>query len=188
MAPVRSVVAGWPGPEPVLKSVRELSRVGRRPTFCLRSMYRQNQSLVDLLAPAIAALGYELWGLEHLARGRRSLLRIYIDSPEGISLRDCELVSRQVTGVLDVEDPIRGAYDLEVSSPGLDRPLFTVDQFRRFVGQPVRIRLNAKLEGRRQISGRLQDATDTAVTIVDAERSFIVPVDIIERARLIPEP
>jgi len=141
-----------------------------------------------LLAPAVTALGYELWGVEHLARGRKSLLRIYIDRDDGISLRDCELVSRQVAGILDVEDPIRGGYDLEVSSPGLDRPLFTVDQFRRFVGEAVRIRLKAKLEGRRQIAGRLESVSDEEIEVRENSRSFLVPVDMIDRARLIPEP
>ncbi len=141
-----------------------------------------------MLAPAVTALGYELWGVEHLARGRKSLLRIYIDRDDGISLRDCELVSRQVAGILDVEDPIRGGYDLEVSSPGLDRPLFTVDQFRRFVGEAVRIRLKAKLEGRRQIAGRLESVSDEEIEVRENSRSFLVPVDMIDRARLIPEP
>ena len=161
--------------------------MGRRPIFCLRSMYRQNQSLAELLAPAVAALGYELWGVEHLARGRKSLLRIYIDSDDGISLRDCELVSRQVAGVLDVEDPIRGTYDLEVSSPGLDRPLFTVEQFRRFIGEAVRIRLKAKLEGRRQLAGRLESVSDEDIEVQENSRRYLVPVDMIDRARLIPE-
>ena len=149
-------------------------------------MYRQNQSLTELLAPAVAALGYELWGVEHIARGRRSLLRIYIDRDDGISLRDCELVSRQVTGVLDVEDPIRGGYDLEVSSPGLDRPLYTVEQFRRYVGEAVRIRLKAKLEGRRQLAGRLESVSEETIEVQEDSRRFAVPVDMIDRARLIP--
>jgi ribosome maturation factor RimP len=95
-------------------------------------------------------------------------------------------VSRQVTGVLDVEDPIRGGYDLEVSSPGLDRPLYTVEQFRRYVGEAVRIRLKAKLEGRRQLAGRLESVSEETIEVQEDSRRFAVPVDMIDRARLIP--
>lgn len=161
--------------------------MGRRPIFCLRAMYRQNQALVKLLDPAVSAMGYELWGLEHLARGRRSLLRVYIDRDAGVSIADCERVSKQLTGILDVEDPIRGSYDLEVSSPGLDRPLFTLGQFNRFIGHEVRLRLKAKVAGRRQIFGRIDKVEEGAISIQAGAQQFSVPPDLIEKARLVPQ-
>ena len=88
-------------------------------------MYIRNQILLDLLKPEIASMGYELLGLEVVKNQHMSLLRVYIDKPEGINIDDCVLVSQQLTGLLDVKDPIKGKYNLEVSSPGLDRPLFT---------------------------------------------------------------
>ena len=102
---------------------------------------------------AVQGLGYELVGVEYLPQGRRSLLRVYIDTPGGVTVDDCERVSHQVSGVLDVEDPIRGQYVLEVSSPGLDRPLFTAEHFQRFAGSRVRLRTSPPLDGRRNFSG-----------------------------------
>ncbi len=108
-------------------------------------------------------------------------------APKGITLDDCSAVSRQLSGVLDVEDPIAGQYVLEVSSPGLDRPLFTLDHYRRFRGQRVRLRLAAKLEGRRKLEGRILDVEQEAVLLgVDGE-TFSIPLDVVESARLVPQ-
>lgn len=150
-------------------------------------MHRQNPVLVNLLEPAVAAMGCELWGLEHLSRGRRSLLRVYVDRAGGVTLADCERISRQLTGILDVEDPIRGSYDLEVSSPGLDRPLFNLEQFRRFAGHEIRLRLKAKVAGRRQISGRISEVGQDSVSIQSGADQFSIPADMIEKARLVPQ-
>lgn len=110
-------------------------------------------------------LGLELWGIEHLMRGRSSLLRIYIDSDQGITIEDCERVSRQVSGILDVEDPLPGEYTLEVSSPGLDRPLFSFEQYQRFVGEVVNLRLRAPIDGRRKFKGVLEKAEADQITL-----------------------
>ncbi|MCL7571001.1 ribosome maturation factor RimP, partial [Pseudomonas aeruginosa] len=107
------------------------------------------EQLQALLAPVVEALGYECWGVEFISQGRHSVLRVYIDRPEGILIDDCEAVSRQVSGILDVEDPISGEYTLEVSSPGMDRPLFTLEQFAKHAGEQVKIRLRSPYEGRR---------------------------------------
>jgi ribosome maturation factor RimP len=124
----------------------------------------------DLLRPTVQTLGLELWGIEHLMRGRSSLLRIYIDSDQGITIEDCERVSRQVSGILDVEDPLPGEYTLEVSSPGLDRPLFSFEQYQRFVGEVVNLRLRAPIDGRRKFKGVLEKAEAEQITlIVDGE-------------------
>lgn len=150
-------------------------------------MYRQNTKIVELIDPVITAMGYELWGVEYLPQGRFSLLRIYIDKEGGITLTDCEQVSRQVTGVLDVADPIQGAYNLEVSSPGLDRPLFSLAQFARYIGSEVRLTLSAKLDGRRKFRGRITGTEDDRVQLEVEGSEVTVAADAVETARLIPE-
>jgi ribosome maturation factor RimP len=150
-------------------------------------MHPQNQALYALLGPVVADLGYELWGLEQVSAPGRTLLRVYIDSAAGISVDDCARVSRRVAGLLDVEDPIRGPYDLEVSSPGLDRPLFTPAQFERFVGREVRLRLKAKLNGQRRIAGTIARAGGGSLEIDSGKERCEVPMDLIEQARLVPD-
>src|SRR3546814_20478459 len=98
------------------------------------------EQLQALLAPVVEALGYQCWGIEFISQGRHSLLRVYIDHADGILIDDCEKVSRQLSGVLDVEDPISVDYTLEVSSPGMDRPLFTIDQYTAHIGVRVKIK------------------------------------------------
>jgi len=150
-------------------------------------MYKQNRKIVELIEPVVLAMGFELWGVEYLAQGRYSLLRIYIDSVDGITLSDCEQVSRQVTGVLDVEDPIQGAYNLEVSSPGLDRPLFTLSQFARYIDNDARLTLSVKLDGRRKLTGQITGTGDNLVLIQAEGKLYKVPADSIDNARLVPE-
>lgn len=159
-------------------------KVGFEPTFYFRLMYKQNPELVKLLKPVINSLGYEMWGLEFLPGKSSSLLRVYIDKEAGISLADCERVSEQVTGVLDVNDPIRGAYQLEISSPGIDRPLFGLEQFERFKGFQVKLKLNSKLNGRRNITGMIEEVNEGSVLIIDDEGSLEVPAEIIEKANI----
>jgi ribosome maturation factor RimP len=145
------------------------------------------QTLSELLTPVVAGLGLEFVGLEYAPQGAYSLLRIYIDAPAGVTVEDCERVSHQVSGVLEVEDPIKSHYTLEVSSPGLDRPLFTPDHYARFAGERVKVRLRVPVEGRRNLTGVLTQVTDTGVT-VDVEGVLVsVTFDQIDRARLVPE-
>lgn len=149
-------------------------------------MYRQNQTLVTLLQPVISAMGYEMWGVEQLPDGRGTLLRVYIDHESGIRLEDCERVSKQVVGVLDVEDPVSGSYRLEISSPGLDRPLFTLDQFSQFTGANAHIRLRQKFQDRKQIKGEINRIADDAVTIISDGDEFTIEAGLIEKANLLP--
>ncbi len=160
--------------------------MGLVPTFCFSHMYRQNPVLVALLEPVIQALGYEMLGIEHSPGGQGSLLRIYIDSEAGIKLEDCERVSEQVTGILDVKDPIRGSYHLEISSPGFDRPLFTLEHFRRFIGHRARMKLREKIAGRRRISGEITAVNQDSVEVKVEGMNYPIPADVIEKARLIP--
>ena len=113
------------------------------------------QTIQEMITPSVEALGYELWGVELVSAGKYSTLRIYIESDKGITVDDCATVSHQVSGILDVEDPITTRYTLEVSSPGVDRPLFTKPQFERYIGQFVRIRLHVPFENRRKFAGVL---------------------------------
>ncbi|MBI1423074.1 MAG: ribosome maturation factor RimP [Gammaproteobacteria bacterium] len=146
------------------------------------------QRVMGLLEPTVTALGYELLGVEYLAQGKHSRLRVYIDSPDGIGLEDCETVSHQVSGVLDVDDPIQGQYSLEVSSPGMDRPLFRPDHFARFVGGKVKLRLSRPLNGQRNFHGRIDSVKDGEVYIsMDDGGQLAVSIEDIEKANLVPE-
>ena len=141
----------------------------------------------QMLSPGIESLGCELLGVQ-IARGaHHSVLRIYIDRPEGITLEDCEQVSHQVSGVLDVEDPIEGQYSLEVSSPGDDRPLFMEEHFRRFQGHRARVRLALPLEGRRNLTGTIVSAEDGVVTMELEERQWKVSLEQVAQAKLVPD-
>ena len=144
------------------------------------------EQLQALLAPVIEALGYQCWGLEFLSQGRHSLLRIYIDHADGILVEDCEKVSRQISGVLDVEDPISNEYTLEVSSPGMDRPLFTLEQFAKHAGELVKIKLRSPYEGRRNFQGPLRGVEDQDVVVLVDEHEYLLPIDLIEKANIVP--
>lgn len=151
-------------------------------------MYRDPQKVKRLLAGAVEGMGYELVGVEFHPRPDRSLLRVYIDSEQGITVDDCQRVSHQLGGVLDVEDLIAGRYALEISSPGLDRPLFEPQHFVRFAGSEVRVQLRDLLEGRRKLVGRLLGMREDDVVIVDGSgREWRVPLERIEKARLVPQ-
>lgn len=144
------------------------------------------EQLQALLAPVVEALGYQCWGIEFISQGRHSLLRVYIDNPDGILIEDCEKVSRQISGVLDVEDPISGEYVLEVSSPGMDRPLFTLEQFAAHVGAQVKIRLRSPYEGRRNFQGVLRGIEEQDVVVQVDDHEFLLPIDSIDKANIIP--
>ncbi|MCO3281620.1 ribosome maturation factor RimP, partial [Pseudomonas aeruginosa] len=140
------------------------------------------EQLQALLAPVVEALGYECWGVEFISQGRHSVLRVYIDRPEGILIDDCEAVSRQVSGILDVEDPISGEYTLEVSSPGMDRPLFTLEQFAKHAGEQVKIRLRSPYEGRRNYQGILRGVEEQDVVVLVDDHEYLLPIDSIDKA------
>ena len=139
-----------------------------------------------LVQPTIEAMGYEICDVELKLGGRKGLVRLFIDGPDGIGLEDCEKVSNQVSGILDVEDPIPGEYSLEVSSPGLDRRLRKPADFDRFAGNEIRLQLQAPLDGRRRFRGRLEGMEDGNVCMtVDGQR-YTLPLNDVEMARLIP--
>jgi ribosome maturation factor RimP len=146
----------------------------------------KNQQLADMLGSTVTALGYELWGVEHIAQGRHSVVRVYIDSPGGITVDDCTTVSQQVSSVLDVEDPITGEYTLEVSSPGMDRLLFKVEQYAGYIGEMVELRLRSAFEGRRKYRGILKGIEGEDVVIQIDDQEFLLPYGAIEKARVQP--
>ncbi len=152
-------------------------------------MSRSHDKLTELLKPAVEGLDYELVGIEHLPMGKHSLLRIYIDSDKGITVDDCSRVSHQVSGVLDVEEPIKGQYTLEVSSPGIDRPLFSAEQFARFTGSKVKLRLYHAVEGKRKIHGSIErvDGEEIVVADADSDIQFHLHMDDIDKANIISE-
>lgn len=145
------------------------------------------EALSALLTPAVASLGFELWGLEFFQQGRRSVLRLYIDGPDGVGVDDCAAVSHQVSGVLDVEDPIAGEYTLEVSSPGWDRPLFSLAQFERYVGSTVAVRLASPLNGRRKYKGSVHQVADGNVELLVDGVVVRVPFAAIDKANVEPD-
>ncbi len=144
--------------------------------------------LTRLVASAVEALGFELVGVEYLAQGAHSILRVFIDSEQGITLDNCSKVSHQISGVLEVEDPIRGKFNLEVSSPGLDRPLFTLAHFQRFTGEDVKLRLRQPLNGQRKFKGVISAVENERIQIVlDENQVLELEIDEIEKANLIPK-
>jgi len=146
----------------------------------------KGEQIADMLQPTVEALGFALRGVEHLTQGRHSVLRIYIDSPTGIAIEDCATVSEQVSGILDVEDPIAGEYTLEVSSPGLDRLLFTLEQYSGYIGEVVELRLRSAFEGRRKFKGTLKGIEGEDVVIQIDDHEYLLPFGAIEKARVQP--
>jgi ribosome maturation factor RimP len=144
--------------------------------------------LHELVEPSVSALGFELWGIEFLSQGKHSTLRVYIDSEEnGITVDDCAKVSHQISGIMDVEDPIAGNYTLEVSSPGVDRPLFTLEQFAAYAGSHIQLRLRIAYEGRRKFKGILNGIEGDDILVVVDEEEYMLPIEYIDRANIIPQ-
>jgi ribosome maturation factor RimP len=145
------------------------------------------QKLNELLQPLVEDLGFEFIGLEYNPNPKHSILRIYIDHENGVGIQDCETVSRETAALLDVKDPIRSHYNLEVSSPGLDRPLFTPAHYSEFTGYEVQINLYAPQDGRRKFSGPILSADESSVKIEQDGSEVTLEYDNIAKAKLIPD-
>jgi len=147
-------------------------------------------ALEDLCRPVVESLGYQFWGLQFAPKAKQSLVRVFIDLPEGISVDDCAVVSHQVAGILDVEDVLQGAYSLEVSSPGLDRLLFRLSQYRLYCGSFVMFQMSSSVSGLpKKMKAKLLEV-DEAKEIVHVEwekKTLEIPFAQIEKARLSPE-
>ncbi len=143
-------------------------------------------ALQEAIEPVVNAMGYDFWGCLQIPQGRNVVLRIYIDAPGGIKLADCEQVSRQVGAVLDVNDLLAGRYYLEVSSPGLDRPLFLLAHYQRCCGQQVQIELFNAVSGQRRFTGKIIAAADNQVVIQSNEQEWAIALPEIKKANLVP--
>lgn len=148
--------------------------------------HSRQQEIEQLIKPLVDALDCVLWGTELSTRGRNSLLRIYIDREEGVSVEDCEAVSRRVGHLFDVEEPIAGNYTLEVSSPGMDRILFRIEHYAQYVGEKIDVRLVRPFEGRRRLTGVIAGVADDEVAIQVEDEEFVLPLEWIQRARVVP--
>ena len=141
----------------------------------------------DVIQPTIEGMGYILWGIEFKHVGRKSFLTVYIDKDGGVSIEDCSDVSRQISSVLDVEDLISYAYDLEVSSPGLDRLFFNIEQFKQYINEKIDIELNMPMDNHRKFKGLLVAVADNIVTVkLDDDTSLDIMYPNIKKARLVP--
>jgi ribosome maturation factor RimP len=155
--------------------------------FLFLVWHGMREELLRLLEPAIEALGYELIELEFVPQGRDSVLRLFIDGPQGVDLDDCAAVSKAVEAKLDADDPIPGHYNLEVSSPGLDRILRKREHYERYLGNRVHVQLASPIDGRRRFTGALKAVTADEVTVEVDRQDYTLPFKMIQRTRLKPE-
>jgi len=145
------------------------------------------EKIEGLVRPVIESMNIEFWGCEYLPAGKNTMLRIFIDTENGVGVDDCGKVSRQISAIMDVEDPISSIYTLEVSSPGLDRPLFTPEQFKMYDGQVLKIRTSLSVMGRKRFKGAIENVTKEGVDIeVDGE-IYTIDFDEIEKANVVPK-
>lgn len=148
-------------------------------------MAKFEHKLTAMLRPAVEETGKELLGVEYISAGNNSVLRLFIDHENGIDVDDCAEVSHQVGAILDVEDPISSEYNLEVSSPGLDRPLFEKSQFEGVIGETVEVKISMPLNGRRKFKGKLITVEkDNLIVMVDNEEYELV-ISNIDKANLV---
>ena len=141
--------------------------------------------LTELLKPTVESLGYVLWACEYISQGKHSILRIYIDNDAGILMDDCVVVSKQLSQLLDVEDPIQGEYSLEVSSPGLDRPLFELWHFEQCIGLEVTLKLFKAINKRKTLNGVLEGVCDNTLQMLVDGEAVSVSLDAINKANLV---
>lgn len=148
-------------------------------------MERASSAIWECIEPVVQGMGYDLVGVEFGGNRGNRLLRVYIDLTDGVTVDDCAAVSRALSAALDVDDPISEGYILEVSSPGIDRPLFRPGDFVRFVGETAFIRLASTLEGRRRFKGRLAGMDEGDVLIEVDGTLWRLPADLVEEAHLV---
>lgn len=146
---------------------------------------RLESKLVEMLTAPVEALGYRLWGIDYVQAGKHSTVRVYIDSDDGISIDDCAEASRQISAVMDVEDPIATAYTLEVSSPGVDRPLFTAEQYIMYLGEEVKVLLNMPVNGSRKLKGAVTKVEGQMLSLQVDGKDVLVALDNIRKGNLI---
>jgi ribosome maturation factor RimP len=143
------------------------------------------EKITQLIRPIIESFGFEYWGLLYQPNKNRGLLRIFIDKATGITVDDCAQISRQISSILDVENPIQSAYVLEVSSPGMDRFLFEPEHFKRYLNQSISLKLYEPIEGRRNFSGTLLNfSNDELIELEQDGKSYVVPFQLVHKAQV----
>jgi ribosome maturation factor RimP len=152
-------------------------------------MAKITEKITDLINPVLEDMGYELVGVEYAAGGKHTILRVFIDTDNGIGIDDCEKVSHQFSAIFDVEDPIASQYNLEVSSPGIERPLFHIGHYQRFLGNDVSLRLVRPINGQRKFKGAIGSVSEVNHTIelVTELGPITLDIDMIEKANLIAD-
>ncbi len=145
-----------------------------------------SEQLKALIEPVVEGMGCLLWGIEYLPHGKNGSLKVYIDSEDGVDVDDCARVSHQLSAMLDVEDPIQGKYTLEVSSPGMDRRLFTSDQFDAWKGAQIKLSLRTPYEGRKRFKGLLCGIEEGDVVVRSGDEEYLFPLEDIDRANIVP--
>ncbi|CAC9451024.1 FIG000325: clustered with transcription termination protein NusA [Bathymodiolus heckerae thiotrophic gill symbiont] len=150
-------------------------------------MARITDKIETLIRSVIEDMSYELVGVEYIASGKHSILRVYIDSDNGIGLDDCEQVSHQCSSIFDVEDPIAMQYNLEVSSPGVERPLFHIGHYQRFLGHDIKLRLLRPLNGQRKFNGAIGSVSEAnnSIELMTNTGSYQLDIEMIEKANLV---
>ncbi|MGC3980152.1 MAG: ribosome maturation factor RimP [Steroidobacteraceae bacterium] len=143
--------------------------------------------LIELLEPVVRGAGFELWELEYASRRNGGMLRLYIDSPDGIDLEACEKVSRAVSALMDEVDPIPDEYTLEVSSPGMDRVLRTAEHFARYVGERANVEMVLPVNGRRRFLGKILAVQDGGLSLEQDGQPVQLSLEGISKARLAPD-
>ena len=143
--------------------------------------------MYGLCAPSVRSLGFELWGIEYLPQGKYSVLRVYIEKPDGVTLAELGAVSQQLNGVLDVEDPIHGEYRLEVSSPGIERRLFFPAQYSRYEGSYLQVKCHNPINERRNFRGMLKQSSEAGITLTCDVQDFVLEFENIDKANVLSE-
>ncbi|QJR82366.1 ribosome maturation factor RimP [Alteromonas pelagimontana] len=149
-------------------------------------MLKLEEKLTTMLEPGVEALGFELVGVEFVRAGKHSILRVFIDHEDGITVDDCAEVSYQASAILDVEDPISTEYNLEVSSPGMDRPLFKEKHYEEVIGQIVQVKLSMPMDNRRNFKGKLLTCENGTISIEVDGQQFQLAVANIEKGNVVP--
>jgi ribosome maturation factor RimP len=150
-------------------------------------MRRDQTHLWELFEPVVKGMGFDLIEIEHFPNPKHGVLRLYIDKEGGVNVDDCSTVSRQISALIDVEDPVSGQYNLEISSPGVDRPLRRLVDFQRFTGSLVKLKTVMPLEGQRNFKGRLLEASEETLVIETDDEEISLPMSTIDKARIVPE-
>lgn len=150
-------------------------------------MSAKAKQIQSMLTATVNELGFDLWGVEFIAQGKHSILRVFIEKDDGITVDDCALVSEHASAVLDVEDPISTEYALEVSSPGADRLLFQVEHYQQYVGGVVEVRLRRPFEGRRKFKGLLAGLEGEDIVVQMDGHEYLLPLEAVEKANVVPQ-